>query len=713
VEGFHRGGGAGQHDRIPAQIGEVRGRRLITLAEPVRFDADSASADATGAGATSARAAVPGAWEIPMRLVRAEWDQRALREVLATVNDGLGLPADCDLSVEPRSLIICEKGQFIPPIRESASSDDTIGGLTVTLPSTCCGGDLLVDGEMPAPAEVPAYGIEGGTRVTAYRGDCTREVMPVKSGYRIMLDFSLHVSGETARPAGDEGIIAETAVLLREHFASPPRLSRDDWEDSCWEPAEECPARLVYLLDDAYAAEGLDWRGLSDEDAHRVRLLHSAADRAGCELMLAIADVTVAHEVRDPSPWNDTGYRMVTCGDREYELDHRLNHRISLTRWTEQDGRLVRDSSLLAAIPETCASSPLRDREPDHWHLEPHGDGQALERRYHRAAVIVWPRERGFANRAAASPSWALEEILAMAGRGDVLGARALAVALTRSWGQAIGEDPEGQKAPGDLAWIHDQADRFHRLFGQTLRTAAAVADPDVARALLEPFRLEDLTNADVPALQALLDSYGAHWTADRVRDWYYGRRSIDYPGGRPRWIADQLRQTCARLHAADDRGSAIARLLLSLSRDSVLEESELGLAALWSPFRTDEDSAARLACLGEPFAVLLITAASIDAAEIHDQVCAYLLRQPPEIATALEMPILRALDGGGGNDHAGFGVLAADCATRLRGRLALTDHVPARQSPYEGGLTPRERRSRDRDTADLTWLTTGWRHAA
>jgi hypothetical protein len=156
-----------------------------------------------------------------------------------------------------------------------------------------------------------------------------------------------------------------------------------------------------------------------------------------------------------------------------------------------------------------------------------------------------------------------------------------------------------------------------------------------------------------------------------------------------------------------------VARLLLSLSWSSVLEQVELGLSPLSSPFRADEDRAACLSSLGEPVAALLVTAASIDAAEIHDQVGGYLLRQPPEIATALEMPVLRALGGAGGNDHAGFGVLAADCAARIRARLTLTDNVSAHQSAYEGGLTPRERRSRDRDTADLTWLTVGWRLAA
>ncbi len=43
-----------------------------------------------------------------------------------------------------------------------------------------------------------------------------------------------------------------------------------------------------------------------------------------------------------------------------------------------------------------------------------------LDRWYHRAAVIVWPGDQAFANRAETSPAWALDELAAMASAGDV-----------------------------------------------------------------------------------------------------------------------------------------------------------------------------------------------------------------------------------------------------------------------------------------------------
>ena len=45
--------------------------------------------------------------------------------------------------------------------------------------------------------------------------------------------------------------------------------------------------------------------------------------------------------------------------------------------------------------------------------------GNTLDRWYHRAAVVVWPRQQAFANRAETSPAWALDELAATASAGS------------------------------------------------------------------------------------------------------------------------------------------------------------------------------------------------------------------------------------------------------------------------------------------------------
>jgi hypothetical protein len=83
---------------------------------------------------------------------------------------------------------------------------------------------------------------------------------------------------------------------------------------------------------------------------------------------------------------------------------------------------------------EVCTSTPSGALEPYSSEYEGYmGNwGNTLDRWYHRAAVIVWPREQAFANRAETSPAWALGELAAMAAAGDVPGARAAAAAPAR-----------------------------------------------------------------------------------------------------------------------------------------------------------------------------------------------------------------------------------------------------------------------------------------
>jgi hypothetical protein len=51
------------------------------------------------------------------------------------------------------------------------------------------------------------------------------------------------------------------------------------------------PNRLVYLLDHEYTQRGLNWNRLKGVDAERAALLRAAAQRAGRQAVLALAEV--------------------------------------------------------------------------------------------------------------------------------------------------------------------------------------------------------------------------------------------------------------------------------------------------------------------------------------------------------------------------------------------------------------------------------------
>jgi len=635
----------------------AKARKLLGLGQPARF----------GRGEeTLTDPDVRDTWEIPKHLVRAEWDGAVLKDVLATVKEELGLPNGAGLTADLHSLLVYEPNQFFLAHQDSEKDDSMVGTLVVTLPSSYAGGELMVGHN----GERKAYrGSKTALSLVAFYADCQHEVLRVTSGYRITLTYNLLLHGGISRPEGDAGTAAELADLLREHFSTPvPRYYGG--------PVTDPPNRLVYLLDHEYTPRGLTWRRLKGADARRVSLLRTAAGQAGCEAVLALADIKTTHGAfpadqaygywdqgwHDGDYDEDDGYSGDASGSEgEYEIQELIDSEVTLTHWTGPEGTRLEETSLYVDRKEVCASTPTGDLAPYSSEYEGYmGNwGNTLDRWYHRAAVIVWPREQAFANRAETSPAWALDEIAAMASAGDAPGARAAAATLAPFWDTAL-----GGRTPEDRG-------RIWRIFGPALRAADAVSDAQTAAMLLRPFRIEDLDHESVDSFGKIAGRYGQPWTAELLRTWFGGDRPAWAYGGaqeRPRWVADRLPGLCARLHASGSAGAAAAQRLVDLAWEWTAKAIGTGLASS-SPTRRDQE----LGDLGRPLASVLTAAAAIRAASTRATISGY-VRKQGDAVTALEMSALHAaaeLSRDGAPGEAGFGDLAADCAARLRARLA------------------------------------------
>jgi predicted 2-oxoglutarate/Fe(II)-dependent dioxygenase YbiX len=650
VEGF---------GRVKFPVTPAKARKLLGLGRPARF----------GRGEqTLTDPDIRDTWEIPRHLIRAEWNDATLKDILATVKEELGLPNAAGLTADLHSLLVYETNQHFLAHQDSEKDDSMIGTLVVTVPSSYTGGELMVGHN----EEWKAYrGSKTALSLVAFYADCRHEVLRVNSGYRITLTYNLLLHGDTSRPDGDDATAAELADLVREHFSTPvPRYYGG--------PATDPPNRLVYLLDHEYTPRGLNWRRLKGADASRVALLRAAADQAGCEAILALADVKTTHSAfpadegygyRRGRGWyddydeDDDEYPGGTSGgEREYDIQDLIDSEVSLTHWTGPAGTRLEETSLSVDGDEVCASTETGDLAAYSAEYEGYmGNwGNTLDRWYHRAAVVVWPRDQAFANRAETSPAWALDELAAMASAGDVPGTRAAAATLAPFWDRVLrGRTPEDRG-------------RVSGIFGKALRAAEAVADADSAAMLLHPFRIENLTDAYVNPFGKIAGGHGQQWTAELLRTWFgEDQPAWAYGGGqdRPQWVADSLPGLCAGLHATGSAGAVAAQRLLDLAWEWIGKDIGAGSASS-SPSYRDK----KLGDLGRPLASVLLAAAAIGAVGTRDTVCRY-IRGQEDAVTALEMSALRAAaepphrDGARGD--AGFGDLAADCAARLRARLA------------------------------------------
>ncbi len=374
VEGFG-------HVKFP--VTPAKARKLAGLGQPARF----------GRGEqTLTNPDVRDTWEIPKHLVRAEWNDAMLRVILATVKEELGLPNAAELAVDLHSLLVYEPNQFFLAHQDSEKDDSMIGTLVVTLPSSYTGGELMVG----LGGQWKTYrGSKTALSLVAFYADCRHEVLRVQSGYRITLTYNLLLHGDTNRPQGDEGTVAELADLLREHFSTPvPRYYGG--------PATDPPNRLVYLLDHEYTPRALNWRRLKGADAIQVALLRAAADKAGCEAVLALADIKTTHSAFPADEgygyrrrWDDADdeddYDEDDGNDTQYEIQELIDSEVTLTHWTGPDGTRLEETSLFADGTEVCASTPSGDLTPYAQQYEGYmGNwGNTLDRWYQRAAVAA------------------------------------------------------------------------------------------------------------------------------------------------------------------------------------------------------------------------------------------------------------------------------------------------------------------------------------
>ncbi|MEU4227150.1 2OG-Fe(II) oxygenase [Nonomuraea sp. NPDC026600] len=564
-------------------------------------------------------------WEIPKELLSIEWTER-FGSILTVMRDEMGLPSHCELTAELHSMLLYEIGQFFVTHQDSEKDDAMIATLVVTLPSGYTGGELVIE---HGGRRVEYKGSKVALPLVAFYADCHHQVLPVKTGHRITLTYNLLLTGESSAPA-DDALAGPLAACLAEHFTTPiaPSYGRA--------PAKP-PARLAYLLDHEYTARGLSWGRLKGSDAGRAALLRAAAERADCEITLALAEIQETWDAyEDDDDWYSHDEEEDE-GEGEYTLQDLIDSSIKLSHWLTPAGRLE-EITLGLGEEEVAASTPSADLEPYASDYEGYmgNYGNTLDRWYRRAAVVIWPRSLDFASRAEASPGWALDELTAMVEAGQVNEAREAAQSLEPFWTGST------QNA------------------GTVLKVANGLDNPQVAALLLRPLKLEWLTPGHGPALAELVTRYGEAWLTSLLADWSREWRPHSYGSDQERldWLTGL---------------PALGRALPAEIFQRILKvawtwqsEQVRALLAVPSPSRRQE----WLAEYGAPVAAVIEAAAGCGASALVQEVVAACRTDRDQV---LALAALKAA----GPGMAEFGPLATSCAAVLRARLTRPLRAP------------------------------------
>lgn len=468
-------------------------------------------------------------WEITAEHLRFDSPQwpAVLDRALKRAGRDLGLPDGTHFTAELHNLLVYAPGQFFAVHQDSEKRDGMLGTLIITLPSRFSGGEFVVSHQGQT---LRARGSSSRLGMVAFYADCHHEARPVKQGYRVVLTYNLIVQGETSTrlELPNRELAALTSAVQRFwQTPPPPRWTGDRL-------AAEPPDRLVYLLDHQYTQKGLCWSQLKGVDAARATALRKVAEQADAEIFLTLADVHEVWSTEDDYQGHDhwhypeedeedeEGDADIDEPGAEPVLGELIDSDIELRHWLAPDDSRLASSDNRVSAAELCFTRPSVDCAPFQSEYEGYmgNYGNTLDRWYHRAAVVMWPRERAFLIRARQSPRWAIEQIIDRLDAGESSQALTWAQSLRPFWKRAV-------------ATANDNA-----LPAACLKAVIALDNAELGSLLLAPFSLQHLSPDMAPKFKQLLDHYGLAWCSECLRQWAQSQQK------NPSWHAqdDQLK---------------------------------------------------------------------------------------------------------------------------------------------------------------------------
>ena len=334
-----------------------------------------------------------------IRVAGKAWP-RTLDGVLATVTEGLGC-GSAKVRAELYKLLVYDRGSFFKPHRDTEKADGMFGTLLIVLPSAHAGGDLVVR-HTGREERIDLSGADvSELAFAAFYADCEHEVLPVTKGHRVSLVYNLMLERKPSKRK------------------QPARLSAPDHRAEAAAAAGQlerafrgakAPTKLIWLLEHQYSPAGLAFAALKNADAARAGVLREAAARAGCAVHLGIVHIaeTGAAEYWGSDwsygqPRGRSWYRMdydeddrVDVGSDDYEVVEVIDGWCFVDQWLTAEDRAAGFGEIPIGEGEVLPLGALDDEVPDEQRvMEASGnEGATFERAYHRAALVIWPRDR-------------------------------------------------------------------------------------------------------------------------------------------------------------------------------------------------------------------------------------------------------------------------------------------------------------------------------
>ena len=421
-------------------------------------------------------------WEMDpacFKLTNPKW-QQLIESILYEVQQRLGLE-ERKLSAHLYKLLVYEKGSFFLPHRDGEKLDGMVATLIVALPSVHEGGELIIRHEGRVH-EIVFSGAASGLELSyaAFYADCQHEVKPLSSGYRLCLAYNVTL---TTSP-GRQGLKAPAYGTVGARVAQLLGAWREKGETG----------KLAITLEHRYTRDGLTLNKLKGVDRARAEVLFEAAEQAGCVAHLTLVTLWQYGAVEYDEdnyfhPNRGQYYRRYDNNDvdgdigSEREMGEIFEASLTANYWSDRHGDTCRFGRMELDDDEIVTNAALDTNDPSEEEFEGYtgNAGMTLARWYHRAAILIWPREQHFSVLRSAGTEAAIGGLEAMVkalkrASGMQQAARRLdclkfAGAIIDSW------------APPRDRWVDDSNSEIDRnVFSKLLST---LDDPDLMRRFL------------------------------------------------------------------------------------------------------------------------------------------------------------------------------------------------------------------------------------
>ena len=390
-------------------------------------------------------------WQIGADRIRIggrHWS-RSLTAIVDRCATGLGVAGP--VSAQLYKMLVYDAGSFFVGHRDTEKAAGMFATLVIVLPSKYTGGELVVrHGEREACLDLPCPDAAEAA-FAAFYADCVHQIRPITSGCRLALVYNLirQDSPQATRPPAYDAEEDRVATLLR-GWAARREAGGDE------------PEKLIYPLEHVYTPAALAFDALKNADAARAAVLAAAADRAGCQLHLALVAIEESGTAEYADSWPPRRGHHADAGDEGFEAGEVCERTLTLSDWRRPDGIAAELPALPFEDHELCPPDAFAGAESDEQlFFEATGNaGASFERSYRRAALVLWQQSRTLEIVARAGLAASLPYLQSLIGRratdGDAPAspardeARRLAGLIVDTWPKTWDGRPGGR--PGDAA---------------------------------------------------------------------------------------------------------------------------------------------------------------------------------------------------------------------------------------------------------------------